>query len=98
MYQFLTDAKQMNDFEHALEWVQSPDFPRFYNRSISVIHCEDHVLMLVGYRLTKVEYKNGVETNRLDTILNSKEEVYKNLRTLFNLVKFEHEFEPTDIK
>ena len=97
MYQFQTGASKMTDFEEVIEWVQSPGCPRFFNRSICVIHGEDHVLILVGFRLTKVEYTDGVETNRLDTILNSKEEVYQNIRTLFNLSGFNEEFEPIDI-
>jgi len=98
MYQFSMDAKQISDFEEMLEWVQSPACPRFFNRSICVIHFEKYLLMLVGYRLTKIEFNEGIEINRIDTELNNKEEVYQTIRTLFNLIKFNQKFEPIDIK
>ena len=98
MYQFSIDAKQISDFEEMLEWVQSPACPRFYNRSICVIHFEKHLLMLVGYRLTKIGFNDGIEIDRVDTELESKEEVYQNIRMQFNLVKFHQMFEPIDIK
>ena len=45
-----------------------------------------------------MEFKNGIETSRIDTVLNNKTEVYQLIKTQFNLNYFEHEFEPIDIK
>jgi N-hydroxyarylamine O-acetyltransferase len=98
MYQFTSIKREINEFQQMLEWVQSPECPRFYNRSITIIHYDDYLLMLVGFRLTKMEFKNGIETSRIDTVLNNKTEVYQLIKTQFNLNYFEHEFEPIDIK
>lgn len=96
MYQFINQSRDINEFNEMLQWVQSPECPRFFNRSLTIIHSSHGFLMLVGYRLTRIEFQDGVEISRTDTQLESKQQVYDTLRTEFNL-KLDFEFEPIDL-
>ena len=96
IYEIDSKPRHINEFDEMLEWVQSPECPRFYNRSLSIKHIETGFLMLIGYRLTRIEFQNSVEIKRSDVLLETKQQVYETLRREFDL-KFDFEFEPIDL-
>jgi hypothetical protein len=85
IYQFNTTPKSIDDFEERLAWSQTPQCARIYNRSFCIKHDDDVVTghtvlkMLFVYNLTKIYFRESVETKREERVLDetSLEEVIK---------------------
>ena len=85
IYQFNTTPKTIDDFEERLAWSQTPQCSRVYNRSLCIKHDDDVVTghtvlnMLFVYNLTKIYFRESVETKREERVLDetSLEEVIK---------------------
>ena len=85
IYQFNTTPKRIDDFEERLAWSQTPQCARVYNRSFCIKHDDDvtHgntvLKMLFVYNLTKIYFRESVETKREERVLDetSLEEVIK---------------------
>ena len=95
VYQFNLKPKEINSFKEMLQWVQSPACPRFYNRSMAIRYANGYMIMLVGFRFTKICFTNGYEVTRIDEML-TKEQVFESFKKDFFL-NLDFEFEPKDI-
>ena len=95
VYQFNGKPKDINSFKEMLQWVQSPACPRFYNRSMAIRYGNGYMIMLVGFRFTKICFTDGYEVTRNDEIL-TKEQAFESFKKDF-FINLDFEFEPKDI-
>ena len=96
LYQFNTESKQIDDFKEMLEWVQSSECARFYNRSFSLKHAEDSLKMLVGYTLTTWTFKKGVEIAKEEVEIN-KDNLIPTIEKELNVI-VDNRFVPRNIQ
>ena len=97
IYQFNTTAKKIEEFQDLLDWSQSPDCARVYNRSFCIKHDAHDVLkMLFVYNLTKIYFKDGVEVKRDELVFDEKSLVVECIQKEMN-VNIENDFLPRNI-
>ena len=97
MFGINSEPRQVSEFEDMLEWVQTKDCARLYNRSFCMKHAKNsYHLMLVCHTLTKFEFKNGVEISRKDTEI-SPEKLHETIENEFN-IKISRDFKPRNIQ
>ena len=96
IYQFNILPRKIQDFEQMLEWAQTKECARVYNRSFCIKHDQDETLkMLFVYNLTKVFFKDGVEIKREESEIsqvNLPETIQKEMN-----VKIAKDFKPRNI-
>jgi arylamine N-acetyltransferase len=93
LYKFNTVPRQIDDFKDMIEFVQSKENHRFYNRSVCVIHTTYTILNLVGHRLSEIKFSNSIEKSRTNSIL-TKSEVFDAIRNIYGINLENDDFEP----
>ena len=96
LFQFNTDAKQIGEFQEMLDWVQSSECARFYNRSFCIKHAASSLRMLVGYTLTEFQFQNGVEISQVETEI-SADKLHETIENELN-INISREFVPRNIQ
>jgi N-hydroxyarylamine O-acetyltransferase len=98
VYQFDVKEREIHEFDKMMVWVQSSEFPRLFNRSICVRHTPEGVLMLIGFRLTRITYENCVLIKREDELFDeNKEKIIQLARDVFS-INLDSNFQPRDWK
>jgi hypothetical protein len=79
-----------------IEFVQSAGNPRFYNRSVCVIHTTYTVLNLVGHRLSEIKFANSIEKSKTHSLLTRSEvlDAIKNIYGIYLDDQDDSRFEP----
>jgi N-hydroxyarylamine O-acetyltransferase len=93
LYKFSTISRSIDEFKEMIQFVQSKDNPRFYNRSVCVIHTTYTVLNLVGYKLSEIKFSNSIEKSITHSIL-TKSEVYDAIKNIYGIQLDDLQFEP----
>lgn len=94
VYKFKTEPKKFEDFHEMIDYVQSKDNLRFYNRSLCVIHTTYTILNLVGHRLSEIKFFNSIEKSKTHSVL-TKAEVFDAVKNIYGINLDENEqFEP----
>jgi hypothetical protein len=96
IYQLNTTPKKIEDFQELLDWSQTPQCARVYNRSFCIKHDVENVhKMLFAYNFTKIYFKDGIEVKREEKNLdetNLIECIQKEMN-----VNIENDFKPRNI-
>jgi len=95
LVKFSLKGKPFDDFRPMASQIQTKENPRFFNRSICVIHTSFSALFLVGFRLTELKYANSLQKSRTDSNL-SRSEVFDAIKNIYGIQLNDEEFEPTD--
>jgi N-hydroxyarylamine O-acetyltransferase len=95
-YQFQTDPKRMDEFQAMLDWVQTSECARFFNRSFCLKHSDNSLYMLVVNTLTRWDFTNGVETSKEEREIDN-DKLIETIHTIMN-VNVELEFVPRNIQ
>jgi N-hydroxyarylamine O-acetyltransferase len=85
----------VDDFRKPLDYVQSKDCARFYNRTLVIRHTENLILILAGYTLTHIIFCDGLEVKREDRRV-SLQEARDIIKNEFRII-VETEYEPREI-
>jgi N-hydroxyarylamine O-acetyltransferase len=95
-YQFDVRERELSELQPLLDWVQTRECPRFFNRSICLRYETDSVIMLVGYRFSRLTYENCALVKREDETVD-KQRVMEIIKNDF-FIKLDEDFEPRDWK
>ena len=95
-YQFETNSKQMDEFQEMLDWVQTSECARFFNRSFCMKHSENSLYMLVAYTLTRWDFKNGIEIHKEEREI-ADDKLIETIHEILN-VKVDSSFVPRNIQ
>lgn len=87
--------RKIEDFQAMLKWVQTEENPRFYNRTFFIRLIDNGIMMLIGFKFTKMFFKDSILIEREDKILN-KTEVMQAVKNDFFVI-LETDFEPKDM-
>ena len=96
LYKFNTAPREINEFQYMLDWSQSKECGRIYNRSLCLKQTENSIKMLIGYNFTTMTFKNGVEISKEESII-EKEDLIRIIENELN-VKICKEFIPRNIQ
>lgn len=94
-YKFNIDSKRIDDFQEMLDWVQSSDCPRMFNRSLCLKHTENSIKKLIVDILTEIIFKDGIEIDQKETKI-SEEALIDTIEKEFS-IKISKEFKPRNI-
>ncbi|CAF0747614.1 unnamed protein product [Brachionus calyciflorus] len=75
-YQLNPVPRKIEEFLNMLEWVQSENNVRFYNRTICIRQIDNGIIMLLGYKFSTLLFENSILIKRNDVEL-TREQVYK---------------------
>ncbi len=85
----------IENFRRPLDYVESKECARFYNRTLVVRYKDEQHVFLAGYTLSRIDFSDGLEVKREDRRL-SVEEARDVIKGEFGII-VESEFEPREI-
>jgi N-hydroxyarylamine O-acetyltransferase len=95
LYLFNLNPREEDEYQSTLEWVQTKECARCYNRTLCIRLFENKILMLTGYRLLRIVFDKSFEVEREEKTL-SLDEAKEFIKDTFD-IELDCDFTPVHI-